>query len=164
MKGKHILVTAITALLLFALGFWFLPGLLVQLTKSVIESDLAASTRELSTFVWANAFLLAACAPAAAALLWAYSRKRPGWPRVYGFFLCLLVAIVSAATGISLRLLVFANQLRWIGELGIATEIVAIGNLRYSQWGCGTLVVVCGAITIVLLVLSQQREEVVEET
>jgi hypothetical protein len=155
-KAKYIVVTTITTLLLFVLGFWFLPTLLGQLTKSVIENDLIAmKTEELRDFTLANAALLAACAPAAAVMLWAYSRKRPGWPRVYGFFLCLLITIASAATGIGLRLFVIADQMRLVNELG--TIAIPIDTLHYSQWGGGALVIICGAITIVQLRLSQQR-------
>jgi hypothetical protein len=68
--------------------------------------------------------------------------------------------MASAAAGVGLRLLVIADQLRLIDGL---VSGIAIGNLRYPRWGFGTLVVVCGAVTIVLLVLSQQRTEVAEE-
>jgi hypothetical protein len=157
MKAKYVVVTVITTLLLLVPGFLFLPTLLVQLTKSIIENDLMTlNPGESINFAWANAFLLASCAPVALVVLWAYSRKRPGWPRIYGFLLCLPVTIASAATGIVLRLLVVAKQLRSIGELGRTTGI-AISNLGYSRWGFGTLVVVCGTLTIFLLLLSQQR-------
>lgn len=159
MKANYIVVAVITAFLLFVLGFWHFHTLLLQLTQGVIETSLVVlNPSESLKLASVDALLLAACAPAAAVMLWAHSQKRQGWPRIYGFFLYLLVAIASVAVGISLRLFVIASQLRLLSESGSTS--VAIDYLRYSHWGPGVLVLVCGAITVLLLVLSQQRTEV----
>ncbi len=162
MKVKYAVMIIITTLLLLVLGFLFLPTLLLQLTKGVIGNKLVVvSPWESFNFVLANALLLATCAPAAAVALWAYSRRRPGWPRIYGFFVGLSIAIVSAAAGVGLRLLVIANLMIRLGELG-STTAIAVSNLHYARWGFGALVIVCVVMTTLSLVLSQQREESLE--
>lgn len=161
-KTNYIVVTVVTAFLLFVLGLWSFHTLLLQFAESITETSLIGLNPGASfKLASADALLLAACAPAAAVMLWAYSRKRAGWPRIYGFFLYLLVAIASVAAGISLRLFVIANRLRLLSQFGSAT--VAIDFLRYSQWGFGALIIVCGAITVLLLVLSQRRKEKLTE-
>ncbi len=163
MMTKYIIITAITTLLLLVLGLWSVPLLLGQITDSVIQSPVATLTSEENVnFYWSGGLVPAACAPAAMAMLWAYSRKRSGWPRVYGFFLWLVVAIASVAAGIVIRLLSIWNLERLTRSLGNVRVSVSLRYLGYYRWGFRALLIVCGVSTIILFLMSLQRTETVD--
>ena len=164
MPRRYTVITLVTMFILLVFGFWLGPSVTVRATKAIIENQLVLlRPEEAVSSALAGGILLAFCAPAAMAMLWAYSRKRSGWPRTYGFFVCLLVGLTSAVGGVGLRMLLIGRLLKSLVDPEHAIPFGFLST-EYFQWGFGAVIVVCGAITAVLFMRSLQRVGAAQES
>jgi hypothetical protein len=159
MVTRYAILTVLTASLPLILGFWSEPRLLV-FTIVILDhlfgiTISSVGTKTICKFSALIGSLLAICAPTAIVMLGIFSRKRSGWPRVYGFFLFLLLAMADAAIGIELGLLFIKNHLKSSDNISVW---YALGYPLW--WAFGASLGGYGFISIILFLISLRRKKI----
>ena len=91
--------------------------------------------------------LVASCAPAGGAMVWAFSRRRPANSPFMIFVVSLFISLLAVCAGLFLRVVTLRN---FVYEIP-SHILIGMDNLNYSIWGFGMLLVVVVGVVMILL-------------
>jgi len=137
----------LSTLLLFLLGFIASPCVL-SLTEFFLRHPVAASSiGDYMKFKLTISLLVASCAPAGGAMVWAFSRRRPANSPFMIFVVSLFISLLAVCAGLFLRVAALRNLVHEIPS----HILIRMDSLNYPIWGFGMLLIVAVGVVMVLL-------------
>lgn len=144
--------TAITAILLFAFGFFISPLILEMITTILGIELYTYSVTALFRFSISMGILFGLCSLSALVVYLVHSSTQTALFSVVRYFIFLVVSIISILAGMSLRVVYLARILPEIADPPLGPVGISLESIHFLGWGIIVNLCVCGVIIVFLLI------------